>query len=278
MVTIAGNREVFAARLRELSRTNALEDVLEKLSVNFDDVPASAAPGFVAAMFDAGEEFPKERPGMFNEDPLYTAQRMIFSLLKKVPQSEERATILRKAIEHSTGAVLPVLVLAFIEPDKNEQPVIRLFDDDLLMSMRRLGVSKLEAIADSGAIWKSRVFPRLIVLWRRWAGDDPVHKWLKSELTTPSRKLEFLTRFIGESTSGEEVVNYNLSPKSLEPVLSLEDVAKDIAKLSPESPRERAAYLLLTRALEQKRIGHPYEHFEVEAKEISEGQPKDVTS
>jgi hypothetical protein len=120
-MALVGQREPFAARLRELCQSGALEDVLEKLGVYFENIPAESAPGFVTALFDVGEEFPKERHGFFNQDTIYTAMRLIHFLLKKLPEPDARAKVLADALAATTGSVLPVLTIAFIEAPRRRR-------------------------------------------------------------------------------------------------------------------------------------------------------------
>ena len=265
LMALVGQREPFAARLRELCQSGALEDVLEKLGVYFENIPAESAPGFVTALFDVGEEFPKERPGFFNQDTTYAAMRLIHFLLKKLPEQDARAKVLADALAATTGSVLPVLTIAFIEPRKEDPSSQVLLDEARLIPMRQAAVAKLEALAKSGAIWSSRHFPRLVTLWRRWAGDAPVQAWLQGELSTPERQLEFLVHFVGASTSGTEVVSYSLPAKTLEAVISLEVAAQAIKGLALTMPEQKAAGELLGRALQRKQAGQPYTHVEIDA-------------
>lgn len=267
LIAMLGNREAFAARLREVSQTGALEDVLDKLGVYFKDVPPSVAPGFVTALLDVGDQFPQERPGMFNSDPINTASRLIFFLLKKLPTQDDRAKILRDAITASTGSVLPVAVVRFIEPEKSDGTEQILLDEPRLATVRALALAKLEAMAKSGKIWESRIFARLVNSWRKWAGDDPARQWLGPELATPACRLDFLSRYTGASTSGSEVVSYSLPATWLEGVINLEETAKLVSGLELKTPREKAAVELLTKAIQRKAAGQPYEQLEIDADE-----------
>lgn len=271
VIALVAQREPFAARLRELCQSGAVEDVLEKLGVYFEDVPPDAAPGFVTALFDVGEELPKERPGFFNQDTVYTAMRLIHFLLMKLPEQDARANVLAGALAATTGSVLPVLTIAFIEPDKEDAPSQVLLEEARMVLLRQTALAKLEALAKSGAIWRSRWFPRLVSIWRKWVGDAPVRAWLQGELITPTRQLEFLVHFVGASTSGSEVMSYSLSAKSLEAVISLEDAAQAIKGLTLTTPEEKAAGELLTGALQRKQAGQPYARIEIDAENRRRG-------
>jgi Cdc6-like AAA superfamily ATPase len=267
LIAMLGDRKAFATRLREVCQTGELEDVLSKLDVYLKDVPPGVAPEFVTALLDVSDQFPEERPGMLNSDPIYSASRMIFFLLKKLPNQDDRAKILRDAITSSIGSVLPVAVVRFIEPKKGDNAEQILLDEARLATIRAPALVKLEAMAKSGKIWESRIFARLVNSWRKWAGDDPVRQWLEPELATPARRLDFLSRYTGATTSGSEVVSYSLPATWLEGVINLEETAKLVSGLELKTPREKAAVELLTRAIQCKTTGQPYEHLEINADE-----------
>lgn len=274
VMALAGQREPFAARLRELCQSGTVDDVLEKFGVYFDDVLTDAAPGFITALFDVDEEFPKERPGFLSQDPVHMAMRLIHSLLKKVPDQETRAKLLADALAATTGSVFPVLTIAFIEPRKEDPASQILLDESRLAPLRQTAVTKLESLANSGAIWRSRYFPRLINSWRKWVGDASVRSWLQGQLTTPERQLEFLTYFVGTSTSGAEVVSYSLPAKWIEGVVNLEAIAQAIKGLTLTTPEEKAAGQLLDRALQHKQVGQPYARIEIDTESRRQGRRK----
>ena len=262
MIQLVADRPAFAARLREIIKSGALDDILEKLGIYFEGIPVEAAPSFVTALFDVGDDFPAERPGFFQDDPLRTASRLIYFLLNRIPDPEVRLQILRNGFNGTAGTVLPVFTLAFIEPDKTDRPELILLDEARLVPLRELAVTKIVVFAQQEGIWRSRQFARLLNCWRRWAGVAPVRAWLDTELNTPARRLDFIGRYVGEATSGSEVVSYSFPAKFLEAVIDLEATAAVVAKVATENPREQVAIALLTAALKRKQAGESYESIE----------------
>jgi len=270
IIRLVSDRPAFAKRLRELSKSGTVEEVFEKLGIYFEGVPVSAARSFISALFDVGEELPGEHEGLFNQDPIYTACRLIYLILKKMPSVDERAKVLQECIDDSDGAVLPIMFVAFLQRRKGDESGTILLDDARIEPLKLLSLEKLRAIAHTGAIWQSRHFATLIRIWREWSGDALVREWLTKELTTPEKALDFLAKFVGSSMSGGELFSYLFSAKWMEGIISLEDIDGKIGELNGKTASEQAAKRLLSLALDLKRAGHAYEQVELHRQSLED--------
>jgi hypothetical protein len=260
MLDLIPNRQMFAARLREVIASDELGPVLKKLQLHFEEIPVSAAPGFVGAFFDIGEELPRAKADWFTRESVHEAARMIFFLLKKLPDSASRARLVQQCLETSPGVVVPVsLVAALLSRRDKESSQPPLLDEAGLAPLRQEALARIKALAGSGRLWPSRHFALLLFRWRDWESQEAVNRWLQEALDTAPRKLEFLTQMVSESIVNGHRVEPFLDAKTLESFVNLEDLENAIAPLPPSTQLwAEAARKLLARALKFKAAGQDY--------------------
>ena len=260
LLDTVGDRVRFADRLREWIQTKELEPVLKKLQVHFDDIPVTAAESFMGALFDVGEELPPAKVDWFTREPVHEAARMIYFMLKKLPDSATRAYAVQESLLTSPGVVVPTSLVALLEPRKDSSssssPLIVEAD---LTALRQEVLTRIKALAHSGGIWASRFLGLFLFRWRDWEGQNAVNEWLQRALDTPQRKLEFLTQMVNERIINGHKVEHFLDAKTLEAFVNLEDLARDIGTLpASSSPTDKTARVLLDRALLLKVAGKGY--------------------
>ncbi len=261
LLQLVGHREKFAARLLELCRSGEVEEVLKKVRLSFEDIPASAAESFIGALFDVGDELPKAKMDLVSRELTIEAARMCYWLLQKLPNSAARQLVLDRTLATTKGVVVPVVVIGILLPPRNrkeERP--QLLEPADLAAVQQVVLARIREIAASGAIWQRQHFQLFLYRWRDWAGPEEVNGWLRGALDTPQRKLEFLTFMLNESIVNGHRLEYFLNAKSLEEFVNLELLSEDVAS-APGTDTDRLAALaraLLARALKLKVAGHHY--------------------
>jgi predicted KAP-like P-loop ATPase len=274
LLQLVGQREKFAVRLLEVCRSGEVEEVLKKVRLYFEDIPASAAESFIGALFDVGDELPKAKMDLLNRELTFEAARMCYWLLQKLPDSATRKLVLERTLATTKGVVVPVVVIGILLPPrerKEERP--QLLEPADLAPLQQVVLARIRAMAASGAIWQRQHFQLFLYRWRDWAGLEEVNAWLREALHTPQRKLEFLTFMLSESIVNGHKLEYFLSAKSLEEFVNLETLAQDVAN-APIAESDKLASLartLLTRALRLKAAGHQYG----EVRERGDFEPED---
>lgn len=261
LLKLVGQREQCAARLLEVCRSGEAEEVLKKIRLYFEDIPASAAESFIGALFDVGDELPKAKMDMLNRELTFEAARMCYWLLQKLPDSASRKAVLEKTLGTTKGNVVPVVVIGILLPPrekKESRP--QLIDEADLAPLQQHVLARIKSLAASGALWQRRHFQLYLYRWRDWAGQEEVNAWLQDALNSPQRKLEFLTFMLSESIVNGHKLEYFLNAKALEEFLNIEILAQDIAALPVNGSDELAplARTLLARALRLKAAGHGY--------------------
>ncbi len=258
LIDTANDRAAFAARLRAVVESGETDAVLKKLQVHFDDIPVNAAEDFIGALFDVGDELPPPKVDWFTREPVREAARMIYFLLKKLPDSAARTRVLRDSLRVSSGVVVLASLVALLAPRSTDDSPAPLLAESDLAAFRQEALRRIKVLASSGAVWNSRHFAFFLYLWRDWESQAAVNAWLQQALDTPRRCLDFLTHMMSDSIINGHRVESFLNAKYLEEFVNLEDLARSIASVPEGTPREEISRRLLTRAIKLKAAGRAY--------------------
>ena len=83
VLSLVSDREGLAAALRDLNKRNLLGVALDRLEAYKQKIDLEHAVSFVTALFDIGDELPKERGGFFSISPEMNSSRIIYWYLKQ---------------------------------------------------------------------------------------------------------------------------------------------------------------------------------------------------
>jgi len=257
---ILGDRQKFTTRLGELIASKEIESVLDKLALYFEEIPASAGEGFIGGLFDAGDEFPDATVGWFRRSSDMQAGQMVLFFLKKLPDSASRTRLLERCLATTPSCVVPTIAVGMLEANAEKKTIEALISETDLALSRTITLSRIKALASTGAIWNSRHFALFMNRWRDWESQEAVNSWLESALDTPRRKAEFVGLMTGHSVINGSRIEHYLNGKTLEAFVNIEAVSADIASIPAEelTGHQLLARKLLVRAVKLKEQGHGY--------------------
>lgn len=253
------DRGLLSEHLLKIAKTKEVDAVFSKIGVYFRDIPVSAAEPFIGALFDVGDALPEAGIGHFNQDPYRLAGRMVYFILKKLPDVQTRVHIFKQCLESSTGITIPTLAMGMLDSavERKEEPPI---PKENLQPLRDKTLQRIKEYAYSGRIWDSTHITLFLYRWRDWDGQEAVNEWLIKELTTPQKKIQFLAQMVNKTLINGSRIEHYLDAKSLEDFINIEDLEKSIESIqdSDLNELERLSRQLLSRAIKQKRAGNSY--------------------
>jgi hypothetical protein len=271
---VAGNDQ---ARLRGLLKSavdgNMVTALLERLRAVRKDIPPGSMGSLITAFLDLSDSLPPSTGGSFIDSiPERDLARALVLFLWQIENRGERLAVLRTAALASSAVTGPVMLAAFMEPEKdNPKP-----DGDLPVDLKDLKVLQSELLprlwdaARSGALWSLRSAGYLLYRLKNWAGAETVKAWL-SESTKDSRTAaSFLRAMLGEShvSGGRSQIQYVLHAQRLEEFADLEELLRRIPSDGNDQLQQRAGEALKT-AVERKKDGQSYSEIYVLSKDMS---------
>jgi predicted KAP-like P-loop ATPase len=183
LVGLAGDREKFAAGLKELERRGLIRKAMERLEAYKEQIPIDAIPGLITALCDCGDSFPERTPGFFEFDSLTHAWPIVYFGLRRVPDEENRFKILKQAINETPGLVLPVRIVSGEERRKevDEREHAYVINEEHVAELKKTCVKKLRAAAKTGVLKSISHSAMLLWRWSEWESVDAVRKWVTAE-------------------------------------------------------------------------------------------------
>jgi predicted KAP-like P-loop ATPase len=240
-LAIINNAEAFGSKLVELSRRHRpdgmtlVSSFLERLLDFVDEIPKSAVPAILEALFNVGDLLlvPEDEPrGFFDWGNDIRIGRLFFSLLKKYETPQERFEILKEVFSKGRAISTIVSEVAVLgqqhgkygsheKPDSN--PFISL---NQLEVLEKIALQKIKDAAEQGVLLSIPKLPAVLYRWRDWDEQDSPKKWIQQSkiLDTDETMVDLLTAFLTKTFSvgaSDRVsrTKWRLSPKSLEPFL-----------------------------------------------------------
>ncbi len=266
LLALAGDRAELRTELRALGTQGLLDTVMTRLDSYKEEISLEHARQFVPAMFDIGEQLPKERDGMFEIPPWMHPCRIVYWYLRREKNLEARLAILREAIEATDGLSVPLRFVALEEQAAQKQGEGRevLVTDAGLQELKALCVQKIERAAEQGRLRGNPDLRSILYRWKDWAGEAAPRALCQKIATTREGALALVTGFLLRSTShgfGDHVgrEHWFIRLGDLELFIPWETVERSLEGVEVEAlgQRERTAIETFRKAARRRRQGKP---------------------
>ncbi|MBE0608463.1 MAG: hypothetical protein IH609_03730 [Dehalococcoidia bacterium] len=165
------SKDELVSAFRNLMATGHMVVFLIRVQGAPDKVPDGAEPVFMAALFDVGDDLPNRVETLLGVSDLLLAEFIVESLLERWPP-DERVLLFREAMNASIGVILPIEVvrLQMHRHERDRSPAIAQSELEELLSEL---VSRVVALADSGALLNHRHLAPLLYAWDQVEPDGP---------------------------------------------------------------------------------------------------------
>ncbi len=242
ILSLAGNREGLVANFRALNERGLLGILLDRLEAYKQKIDLVHAVPFITALFDIGDELPKDRAGFITISPEMHANRIIYWYLKQEKDISKRGEILKEAMEATTGLYLPIMAASLEgnEEKRNKDPDAFNVSDADLEKLHQICVEKIEQAASSGKLATHPKMLNILYHWRDWGTPEKPCQWVKGLIDSKDGVLSFLTACLHRSTSqgmGDYVSkeHWRINLKTIEDFVSVDILEEKVAALSCEN-------------------------------------------
>lgn len=201
ILAVTGDRDRLRSELVSLHGQGLLEVAMDRFEAYKETVPLTDAGPFVTALFDVGDLLSDKSLG-FVISPMMHADRIIYWFLKREPDPVRRATLIKAAIDETTGLALPVFFVSAQEKGAERRPEDeRLVTDNDLPTLCAGCFQKVAAAAMSGDLASNPDLSSLLFRWRDWDSVAAPSAYCTSLIGSASGLLVLLRSFVRQSIS-----------------------------------------------------------------------------
>lgn len=184
--------------LNELFDRKLGKRFLELFEDYINDIPLENCGKTIIALFNIEARIMQEPTMMLSASPELQVARLIFLLLKKMPNRTERKQTIINAINQTSNIFLPVYFVSLITPDSekgqesNEATVELEFSADDIIELHALCVQKIKAASTSSEFSKLPRVGTILFRWLRWGNADEVKEYVGKLVETDEGLLDLL--------------------------------------------------------------------------------------
>lgn len=260
----SGNRDALRESFLSLNTDHLLEIAIDRLDAYKEVIPTEHALPFVTALFDIGDLLSENTPGMFELSPAMHGSRIIHWYLKLLPSPEERADILKQAIQDTTGLSLVIHFLMIqqqaAEKADSSEPIF--LTASALDELRKLGVRKIRGAANAKTLAYNPNLIYILYRWKNWGDSEEVKDWCARLLEEQGGLLIILRAFTRRAvsvSSGDyvEKESWYIKLGDLEQFVSLTEIDERLKRISLQEMNleERRAVTAYNEAIARRAAG-----------------------
>lgn len=263
VIASSGKKDELSAIFEAAKENGRTLDLFESIFAVRQQIPTENLATFITALFDSGDDLPEDANGFLLVDVEKTCIRIIHHRLKTEP-IEIVESLLRQAYTDTTGVVLPVRFYALEDKQSRKIREARgefLLPESVLSEFQEMALSLIRRRVEGKSLLELKKCAAIIYRWRDWGKPGEVSSWISSIISKQGYALKLLVKLLSTSYSSNGGKELFLSGKSLESIVSLERLHKEIsACYTPNlSEEEKQAIELLNLAIARKKEGKPYD-------------------
>jgi len=192
-------------KLKELLEKGKIRKILERIQDYTGEdskIPLSAIPVVVQTLFNISDDLPTDRQGMFDIGTDLQSARIIYQLLRRNADKNLNATILKYAIEKSTGLYGPVYNLTLqIQKDREEKNDSLFIPEEKLTELKNVCLAKIIEHKNTDKLKSNSNFLRILYRWKEWSTNNDWEQYVQGLINDDSGLIEFIKHFVLESFS-----------------------------------------------------------------------------
>lgn len=241
----------FAESLLRLNKEEKIARFLDRLEdYTKENIPEENIEPIITALMDVGDLFPKGDTGFLGFDTPRKIMRVIYQLIHRFPDFENRFSILKNAINNSQRSLCTAVHEVAIQnqqhgkynSDDISEPEEKLtLKADYLTDLEKLVCDKIEVWANNGRLAKHNNLIAILYSWKQWGCKDKVEKFVESFIETDEGLVDFVASFLNKvrsQTASDYVANikWRIDLKNVKDFINLEKVEPRIRRIfnSPE--------------------------------------------
>lgn len=261
VLALAGDRNGMAAKLTEFKRRGLISPLLERLDAYKQKIDISNAVPFIAAICDVSDDLPNRQGFLTLGDDMH-AWRIIYFYLLQEKDEAKRVEILRKSLSETIGLFMPVKIVSFEEPrkDNSHGDIKRLVQEMDLPVLKEICVSKIKSRTDTDLL-KHPYLAYILYRWKEWENVETVKKWIQKQIAT-KEGFYIILRTFSQKTYAQSLgeyatrVDWQMDAGFLEYFQIKTDMEKAIKRYEVQATTDEKKFItLLKDALANKNSG-----------------------
>lgn len=237
----------FTESLLRLNKEEKIVRFLDRLQdYTKEAIPKENIEPIITALMDVGDLFPEGDTGFLGFNTPMMITHIIYQLIHRLTDYEDRFSILRNAINKSQRSLYTAVNEVARQnqdhgkynPDDIPEPDERLtLKADQLTELEKLVCDKIEAWAGDGRLAKHNHLIVILHSWKQWGCEDKVKNFVESMTETDDGLVNFVASFLKKVRS-QTISDYAATIKWR---IDLKSV-KDFVLLKKVEPRIRRIY------------------------------------
>jgi predicted KAP-like P-loop ATPase len=245
LLSLARNREDFEQALARLNQDQRISPFLDLLDNNkiFATIPLENIQPIVSSLLENADLFPPGICGPLSLDTHMRIHRIIRGLLKKLPHTESRFSVLQNAIAKASKSIY----ISVYELQEQSREHTEEADTFLPMEFRDLTTTQLDSLCKLTAtrieVWANNDslvdHPQLLALlyaWCEWGNEEKCREFVVKMTNTDRGLIAFLVGILDKAIA-QAMTKYEKNP-------AWEAYVQDINFFIPASSLESHAKLL----------------------------------
>lgn len=216
-LSLSNNYLSLVEALNEMFERKLGRRFLERVEDYLNEVPMAHIEETIVALFEIEEKVVTEPRVMLGTSADLQTARLVYLLLKRIEEKEQRKQAIINAINRSSKIFLPVYFVALTTPDengggsRNEASQELGFSSEDLGELQTLCISRIKARAGSSELSKSPHLGMILFRWLDWGVADEVKEYARKLADTDEGVVDLLVGFSSEvlSSGGRRHVEIN---------------------------------------------------------------------
>lgn len=219
LLSLAADPPLFDQALTRLNQDERILKFLDLLDSKFlQSVPRHHIQAIVTALLDNGDLFPFGSSSSLSLDTPMRIHRIISALLKRLPTSEERFSILQNAIAATTKSLfMPIHELRETSHEHNEESDVylpleyRQLTPEQLTSLQGLMITRIKSWAQNGSLESHPQILAILYAWRDWEDNNACKQYVEKMTKTDKGLVAFLMAVLDKAVT-QAMTKYEKNP------------------------------------------------------------------
>jgi predicted KAP-like P-loop ATPase len=246
----------FAESLLRLNKEEKIARFLDHLEdYTKENIPEENIEPIITALMDVGDLFPEGDTGFLGFDTPMRIMRLIYQLIHRVPDFENRFSILRNAINNSQSSLSTAVHEVAIQnqehgkynSDDISEPEEKLtLKADHLTELEKLVCDKIEVWANDGRLAKHDHLIAILYSWKQWGCTEKVESFVEGMIETDDGLVDFIASFLNKvrsQTASNYVANikWRININSVKEFVNIDDIEPRLRKIYHSPDYEKLA-------------------------------------
>jgi predicted KAP-like P-loop ATPase len=256
LLAVAGDRNSFVQKLRQLNEKRLLDAAIVRLGVVSPSISSKTTVSFATGLFDMERELfvQPSRGGVARVSISLQTVLIIRSVLQQRPV-DERGPMLREVTAQTTALYLPMI--SFESSDKERKEAIDpLLSEQEAISLQQLCIKKIRAAILNSELLSNPWIRYILQFWSKWASEEEVSTWFVTTSESESGLFSLLAAFVETMNelgdTGRTVgVQCRFALEEFGRYIKPDDLVERVRRLDPSNDTQKIACRLFLRAFDR---------------------------